>query len=327
MKPFRLTLARILAGYLPPLIAERVSQWIYSIDRGWTDAYQFRLRARTGSFYLGSTRDLCARSFAIHGYFDWRLLAAARYLCKGGETVVEVGANVGTETIGFADIVGCEGRVYAFEPLPSNSDQLRRAMSSARLSQVEVINAAVSDTPGHVTFVPGPERESGSGYISPDGGLGGDGSIRVDCVTLDSFFATKGPVRLLVIDAEGAEVAILRGGRQFLRRDQPVVIVEAQEHHLRRFGFDLSTLEAELQAHDYQVYELSRLGLTKARADGTQRTPTRRALFDTPASWGRNWLALPPGLADQAGRIHRHLVRSGLLPCIRGLNPLAKRAV
>src|ERR1700737_4902683 len=119
MQPFRLTLARILAGCAPPLIAARVSL-IYSIDRGWTDAYEFHRRSRTGSVYLGNTRDVAARSFAIHGYFDWRLLAAARYFCKPGDTIVEVGANVGTETIGFADIVGVGGHVYAFEPLPSN---------------------------------------------------------------------------------------------------------------------------------------------------------------------------------------------------------------
>ena len=324
MKPLRLTMARTLAGSLPPLIAARGAHWIYPADRAWHDAYQFRLRARTGSFYTGDTRDVHARACAIYGYFDWRLLAAARYFCKSGETIVEVGANVGTETIGLADIVGRRGRVYAFEPEPSNATQLRRAMSSAGLSQVEVIDKAVSDRVGHVTFVPGPDRESGSGHIGTGDGPGDDGSLRVDCLTLDSFFADKGPVRLLVMDAEGAEVGIVRGGGQLLRRDQPVVIVEARDEHLRRFGADLATLEAELRAHGYQVYELARLGLTPASADQNQHTG-RRTVFETPAKWGRNWLALPPALADQAGRAHRHLLWCGLVPCIRGLNPLAKR--
>ncbi|MEP6916734.1 MAG: FkbM family methyltransferase [Acidobacteriota bacterium] len=326
MKPVRLSVARMLAGYAPPLLAARAGQ-VYPLDRGWTDAYQFRLRARTGSVYLGNTRDVHAHAFAIHGYFDWRLLAAARYFCRPGDTIVEVGANVGTETIGFADIVGRAGRVYAFEPMPSNVEQLRRILTGARLSQVEVVEAAVSDQPGYVTFVPGSERESGSGYISSDEGLRGDGSLKVECVTLDALFAARKPIQLLVIDAEGAEVSILRGGRELVRRDQPVVLLEAQDHHLRRNGFSLSALAAELQAHHYHIYELSRLGLAKVRSDGTREPSARRTFFDTPAGWGRNWLAFPARHADQAASVHSHLVRCGLLPCIRGINPLAKRFV
>ena len=105
------------------------------------------------------------------------------------------------------------------------------------------------------------------------------------------------------------------------------MIVEAQEHHLRRHGFGVATLAAELQAHNYQFYELARLGLTEVTFDGTRRTTTRRGALDTPDRWGRNWLALPPRLADQADGVHRHLVRCGLLPCIPGVNPLAKRLV
>jgi FkbM family methyltransferase len=323
-KPLRLGLARVLAGIAPPLMAARVGQ-IYPYDQGWSDGYEFRLRARTGSVYVGNTRDVAAHAFAVHGYFDWRLLAAARYFCGPGETIVEVGANVGTETIWFADIVGPAGHVYAFEPMPTNVEQLRHVIATARLSQVEVIDSAVSDRPGHVTFVPGSERESGSGYISTEDGS--ERSLRVECVTLDSLFAARKPVRLLVIDAEGAEVLILRGARELVRRDQPVVIVEAQDHHLRRNGFSVAALAGEFQAHDYQIYELSRLGLVKVSHDGHREVSGRRKLFDTPGGWGRNWLALPAGLADQAGSVHRHLVRCGLAPCIRGLNALAKRFV
>jgi FkbM family methyltransferase len=291
------------------VIAAHLSQRIYPHEQAWQDDYAFHAPARTGSLLAGTTRDMHAHVFAIHGYYDWRFLATAALLCGAGDTLVEVGANVGTETIGLADIVGPRGLVYAFEPEPNNAAQLRRAMRDADLSQVEIIQAAVSDEAGTVHFAPSPnERESGSGRISSEGG---GNLLAVECLTLDAYLSDKGPVRLVTIDAEGAEVRILRGGKEVLRRDRPAVIVEAQEVTLRQFGVGLADLRAELRAHDYHLYELSRFGLCDVDVEDTRRS--------------RNWLALPPARASEAARIRRHLLRCGLLPCLPWLNPLTRR--
>jgi FkbM family methyltransferase len=310
MKPWRLTLARLLTRPLPPAIAAHVSMRLYSMDRGWRDNYRFQLRSRTGSVYAGSTRDLHAHVLAIHGYYDWRLVAAARFLCSPGDTVVEVGANVGTETIALADIVGPRGQVYAFEPFPANVELLRLAVGT--IPQIEIVPAALSDMSGTIDFVPAlDERESGSGRIAVGTEGAASGRISVPTYPLDAFLANKTPVRLLVIDAEGAEVRILRGAKETLHRDRPVVIVEAQEDTLNRFGSSLAELLAIFEAEDYHVYKLARFGLKPANAQELQGN--------------RNWLALPPSLVDHAGKLNRHLFRCGLLPCVRGLNPLARR--
>ena len=41
-------------------------------------------------------------------------------MTNNGDVILEVGANVGTETVSYADIVGPDGIVHAFEPVPSN---------------------------------------------------------------------------------------------------------------------------------------------------------------------------------------------------------------
>lgn len=312
MKPLRLALAQALAGSLPPLGASLISRWIYPPERGRLDNHSFRVRGCTGSAYCGTTHDKHAHLFAIHGYYDWRILAVATYLCRPGDRIIEVGANVGTETISFADVVGPEGRVYAFEPLQTNLDYLHRVVQAASLSQVEIVPAAVSDRGGTVRFIPPTNsHESGVGHIGAETHHTHAPAVLVECLTLDSFVADKKPIRLIVIDAEGAEVAILKGGRHFLQRDRPVIVVEAQEAHLRRFGFGLADLYSELRAHSYSIFEMIRFGLKEVRLGDTHNT--------------RNWLALPPALANQARKVHRHLVKCGLLPCIRGLSPLTRR--
>lgn len=308
MTPFRLRLARAVAAPLPPLLAARVSTRIYPPGKGWADAHAFRARARTGSVYHGTTKDFHAHIFAVHGYYDWRVLAAVRFLLRPGDAAAEVGANVGTETIGLADAVGKAGRVYAFEPVPANAELLRGVVRQAGLSQVEVVQAAVSDTAGTLTFAaPADERETGSGHLA----TGGDPGYQVECVTLDGFLAGKPPPRLILIDVEGAEVGVLKGAAGTLKAHRPAVIVEAGVTQLKRFGYGLGDLSDALAGHDYRVFGLSRYGLSEPRRDRTRGT--------------ENWLALPPDLVDRAPQLRRHMLRCGLLPSVRFLNPLCRR--
>lgn len=54
--------------------------------------------------------------FIFHGFYDWRNIAVCSAVCGAGSSIIEVGGNVGTETVCFADIVGREGHVVALEP-------------------------------------------------------------------------------------------------------------------------------------------------------------------------------------------------------------------
>ena len=50
-------------------------------------------------------------------------------------SIVEVGANIGTETIGFTDIIGNNHQVYAFEPVP----QLFKNLEEIKLKKDNLI--------------------------------------------------------------------------------------------------------------------------------------------------------------------------------------------
>lgn len=310
MMPYRLKLARLISRSLPPVIAAHVSGRIYSPERGFRDRVAVRTRGRTGSLFTGNTRDLHASVFAIHGYFDWRVVAVASFLCRKGDTIVEVGANVGTETLSFADIVGHEGRVHAFEPFPDNLRQLREVVSAGGLTQVRIIPAAVSDRPGTIAFASPPDGWSGSGHMVSEATVAERETITVDTVPLDSQFGSADRVRLLCIDAEGAEATILRGGSELLNRDKPVVIVEAEESLLRRFGGGLADLKIQLESHGYVVHRIGRFGL--GEPDST----------DSDRNW--NWVALPPELANLGGALSRYLFRCAVTPWLPLVHPLAR---
>jgi FkbM family methyltransferase len=320
-KPARLRLAQMLCGLTPPAGVGKVQRLVYPYERGQQDHYPFAVRARTGSTFRGNTADFHGHPFAVGGSGDWRNWAVAVALCGPGDLIVEVGANVGTETVGFSDIVGGEGRVMSFEPSPGNLTALEAMASGLRHANVELLPYALSDHAGSDTFAVPPESMSqGIGHLlGPVERTTGTAIyyddpvdmsvIEVECRTLDEFANDLRGVRLLVADAEGAEIAILRGGRDVLLAERPALVLEASQPHQHRAGFGLEELHEELLALGYRPFVLAGLG-----ADAVSDPQ------DAPEH--SNWLCMPEDRLQLVTRVRRYLRRCALMPCVLGLNPL-----
>jgi len=128
-------------------------------------------------------------------------------LVRPGMVCWDVGANVGFYTLLFAELVGPQGKVFAFEPLGRNVDLLRRHVEINGYRNVRIFPCALADFDGEVSFDPGPNPSIGR--IAPSGPL------RVPCARADTLLAT-GEVEapdVIKIDVEGAEAAVLRGAR------------------------------------------------------------------------------------------------------------------
>jgi FkbM family methyltransferase len=324
LTPWRLRLAQLLTRPLPPLVSGRALRVLYPKDRGIRDRYVFNVRAQTGSRFVGVTGDFHAHRFGAHGYSDWTLWAAALALCSPGDAIVEIGANVGTETIGYSDIVGRTGKVTAFEPLPENVEALERACSIAQNNNVMLIPNALADREGLAEFaVPARGASMGTGHL-----LGPDEASRrtvtyygqdlatevvtVEVRALDALMEQIPSPTLVVIDAEGAELAILRGGRRFMARHRPALIAEASPPHLARAGATIEALHSAIRDLDYEIWEITRLSLL----------PVRPPHLEPRATW--NWLCLPVERRDQHRAVMRSLRGCALLPCIPGINPLSR---
>lgn len=65
-----------------------------------------------------------------------------------GNTVIDIGANIGYYTILAAQIVGETGKVYAFEPEPKNLTLLKKNVEHNNLTNVVLANKAVSNANG-----------------------------------------------------------------------------------------------------------------------------------------------------------------------------------
>ena len=137
---------------------------------------------------------------------------AAFHALGPGDIAIDCGANLGAIT----RILAAGGAtVHAFEPNPDAFGVLQVAVG--KMPNVHLHAAAVLDAPGrmtlhlHMNYDRNPERfSSGSSLIAEKRNVDGGRGVEVEVVDLVAFIAgLPGPVKLLKIDIEGSEYAIL----------------------------------------------------------------------------------------------------------------------
>jgi FkbM family methyltransferase len=171
--------------------------------------------------------------------------------------VLDIGANTGFYAL-LAAIARRDVRVIAFEPFPPVAAMLRQNLwINPRGSCVTVVDKAVSDKDGTATlFVP----ETTTGLVETSSSLNSQfkydhsTSIEVDVTMVDTYVARLGhpPVSVVKIDVESAEDAVLRGCRQTLRRDRPIVFVEflqatGNDEAMERLRVELDLIDIRLR--------------------------------------------------------------------------------
>lgn len=143
------------------------------------------------------------------------------YRPRPGDTVLDVGAGVGSEVRLFSRLVGESGRVVAVEAHPRTFRCLRRAVSLNGLTNVTLLPCAVVEEPGPVRL-----DEHEQSHLRNALTIDGTGGVEVPGRTLAEIMSTHGldRVDLLKMNIEGAELPALRGSVDALRSVRNVAV-------------------------------------------------------------------------------------------------------
>lgn len=207
-----------------------------------------------------------------------------------GDVCVDIGAEYGLYTFSLAALTGPTGRVFAVEPHPSLAKWLILAARALRVDAVTVVASALGDRSGH-TELSVPRRYwlpvHGRSYIVA--GATSDGAntefqssrrspVRMD--TLDDMCRSHSldHIDFVKADVEGAEMAVLKGGVDILRRSRPKILVEIEQRHLDRYERRVNDIVDFLGAEGYSMRAWT----------GNQWTPTSTITTDR-----RNYLFVP----------------------------------
>jgi FkbM family methyltransferase len=155
-------------------------------------------------------------------------------LTERDAAAIDVGANVGDYAWHLRSLCA---RVHAFEPNPALARWLRRSFGDS----ISVHDVALSNKAGTAELnIPlgdgGHEEayatiEQRADLVAAAQGLG-LAQVRVPVQRLDTLELPR--IGFLKVDVEGHELAMLEGAEGLLRRDLPVLLVEAEERHRPR---------------------------------------------------------------------------------------------
>jgi FkbM family methyltransferase len=163
-----------------------------------------------GGFRLSvDTADGMGRVLTVSGTWEPQVTAAFRALLGPGDVCVDVGANIGYYTLLAANLVGETGHVYALEPAAGTHAELVSNVKLNRISNVTALQVAAGDAAGEAVF----DDRSNTGSIKPSLGGSAEQGTRAQVRTVASLIpaADVSRLRLVKIDVEGHEVAVLRG--------------------------------------------------------------------------------------------------------------------
>lgn len=181
------------------------------------------------------------------------------HLLRPGDTFVDVGANIGYFTLLAAKLVGPQGRVYAFEPVPPTLERLKRNIDLSGTSNVTICACAASSAGGHTRVSQrGVGEVSGQNTMRP--GSAHQQHWDVSTARIDDVIPGEETIRLMKLDVEGAELLALEGAMQHLcARDGPFLLCEVTEEYLRELGGSAAKLWSLVQGLGYNyVYDCHR---------------------------------------------------------------------
>jgi FkbM family methyltransferase len=191
-----------------------------------------------------------------------------RALVRPGDVCVDIGAAGGAHLFVMARQAGQWGRVLGVEPRPGSLRVLERLVRLAGLSaRVSLHQLALTDRAGTIELrIPVvPTRAHLRGSTQDADGAAAFSRlphrrIEVRTDTLDALVAGEGlkQVDVLKCDVEGAELLALAGATRVLRELRPVVIVEADDLHQRRFDATAQDVVDAITAHGYTPHRYRR---------------------------------------------------------------------
>lgn len=212
-------------------------------------------------------------------------IAVLRKLLTPGDTVFDVGANVGIYTLLASRLIGASGSVHAFEPVSSVYHLLVSNIALNQAANVVPNRLAMSDKGGQLpVFI---NQESGLSAVSLTRRGKVVGIEAVPSTTLDAYAESHGvlAVNFLKIDVEGHEGEVLRGGSHLaaVARDL-VILCELDEKNISSLGRSVDEVIHWMSGVGYEAWSVNRRDRCLLGIPGKDLPPDPYVVFVRPGS-------------------------------------------
>ena len=188
------------------------------------------------NYYGGGDRG----EILYHAFWDKMFLEELNTIndfVKKGDTVIDVGGNLGFFVLILNELVGDSGKIYTFEPSKKLNQKLTSTVKINNLQNVSIVNLALGESEGSTILHYNPKQSGLSSIVTDLDSATTSEEIKI--TTLNKFstnFSDK--ISFIKIDTEGYEPQVLRGANELITRDKPIIYIELGGNHQK------SSLEA-----------------------------------------------------------------------------------
>ena len=179
-----------------------------------------------GGEVLCNLNDLVGRTAFYTGDLDSKVSWICEKIVRKGDTVLDIGANVGIVSLWLSRLVGETGRVHSFEPNPSLQRLITESIARNNVTNVKLHPFGLGSKPDQMTLRILKENV-GSGSLVLDYSAVDTDSITVNVETLDSVIEKEciKAIRFIKIDVEGFEGEVLKGARNVFQSIRPQAVL------------------------------------------------------------------------------------------------------
>ncbi len=176
---------------------------------------------------------------------------------KQGDTILDIGAHIGLTAAIFGKIVKQEGKVFSFEPTPSSFATLKETIRINGLQNIVTpVNMPVTEKSGKVKFfVSNTDVDVANSLVEWEEGKTLN-TIELNATSIDDFMEAQKIKRVdfIKIDAEGAELSVLKGGQKTFLRFKPLIILALHPVAINANGDSLLSIYEFVKKLGFKIY-------------------------------------------------------------------------
>jgi FkbM family methyltransferase len=167
---------------------------------------------------------------------------------RPGDTVLDIGANIGFYANVLAACVGEKGQVHCFEPDATNFRHLQN--NCGKLANVKLNNVAVADKAQTLKIYTSKELNVDHRTYKPDSY---DQEIDIPAIAIDEYMGDK-PVNFIKMDIQGFEMSAVKGMQTVLQNNELKMLSEFWPYGMRKAGTSVLGYYHFLKQQGFIIY-------------------------------------------------------------------------
>lgn len=217
----------------------------------------------------------------VSGTYENEIKTLINISLKPGFAALDIGANIGIQSIRMAQRIGPGGKVYAFEPLEHLQSKLKKNLALNNCSNVTVFPLALADNEEIKTISIDEKRwNQGTFSLSQNNTGQSEQELKVKIGDRIAEVAQLDRLDLIKIDVEGFEYQVIKGLKDTITRHRPRIIFEYDATYWSRTGQSISDCLDLLHSLGYQVYQIYAAGCEPVNAPAAIKSENLLAIPD-----------------------------------------------